>query len=433
MLHNYQTPPWVSTGQGLSKAVSLAALGLLLTIAGCEMPQDAAKAQSELASDQFEEVTAVETAIAQTGSLQEVIEYTGTTQPFRQVSLRSQVEGRLVNLTVDVGDAVRQGQLLAQLDDQLLRTEVNQAQAQLAALDAEVAQAQAEVSAAQAEVEQARVEQQQLQADAKRLQSLSKEGAIAQQQAEQAQTAANAAAQRVRSAEKQVRTRQQAVVAARRRVIAQNAVVAQSEERRTYSQVTSPITGVVLERVTEPGNLVQPGNEILKLGDFSAIKVIVQVSELELSNIQVRQTTQVRLDAFPEQVFIGEVSRISPAADPTSRLVPVEVKIPNSGERIGSGLLARVQFEPRDAATVVISETALQAGEGDNESTLFVVSGEGESAKAVPRSVRIGAKAKGKVEILSGLQPGEAFIVKSSKPLQEDQAVRLSILSETSP
>jgi HlyD family secretion protein len=413
----------------LSKATLLVSFGLLFGMTGCKnLHEEAAQAQPEVQENQ---AVAVETAPAQTGSLQEIIEYTGTTQPFRQVSLRSRTEGRLINLTVDVGDKVRQGELIAQLDDQILRTDVNQAQAQLAALDAEIAQAQAEVSSAQAQVEQAQAEAQQLQADAKRLRSLLKAGAISQQQAEQAQTAADAASQRVRSAEEQVKTRQQGVLAARRRVIAQQAVVDQNEERRTYSQLTAPITGVVLARVTEPGNLLQPGNEILQLGDFGAIKIMVQVSELELGKIARGQSTQVRLDAFPNEVITGEVSRISPAADPTSRLVPVEVKIPNVGEKFGSGLLARVQFQPSDVATIIIPETALETGE--EESTVFVLEGEGESAQAIPRRVQVGAKAEGKVEILSGLQPGESFVVKSNQPLKPGQGVRLSILSETNP
>ncbi|NEO27027.1 MAG: efflux RND transporter periplasmic adaptor subunit, partial [Kamptonema sp. SIO4C4] len=261
--------------------------------------------------------------------------------------------------------------------------------------------------------------------------SLWEAGAISEQQAEQAQTAADAAAQRLRSAQEQVRTRQQGVVAARRRVFAQDSVVAQTQERRTYAQVISPLTGVVLERVTEPGNLLQPGNEILKLGDFSAIKIIVQVSELEFSQIRVGQPAQVRLDAFPERRFTGTVARISPAANPNSRLVPVEVKMPNPGQRIGSGLLARVQFQPSDISTIVIPETALQVGARDNEDTLFIVSGEGESARAVARPVQVGKKVKGKVEILSGLQLGDAFIVRSEQPLEAGQSVRLSILSET--
>lgn len=411
---------------------SLTALSLLLTTTGCNfLPNQEVQAQPESSETQEDDSVAVETAIAETGSLEDSIEYTGTTQPIRLVSLRSQAEGRLINLEVDVGDAVVQGQSLGQIDDRLLAAQLNQAEAELAALQSEVAQAESEVSDAQAQVEQARAELQQAESDADRLQSLFEAGAGTEQSAEQARTAAVTAQQAVRSVEEQVRTRRQAVIAAQGRVEAQRSVVSEENERRQYSLLTSPLNGAVLERVSEPGNLVQPGDEVLTLGDFSAIKVIVQVSELELASVRTGQSVQIRLDAFPDQPFQGQVSRISPAADPTARLVPIEIALSNPDGRIGSGLLARVQFQSEQAARVVIPETALAAVGEENESTLFVVEGTGETAKAVARSIQIGNRANGQVEIRAGLKPGESYVARSTKPVKDGQALRLSVLSET--
>ena len=431
-----------------STIIALIALSLFLPTTGCNvLPSEEAQAQSEASGQRGEGPVAVETAIAETGSLEDTIEYTGTTQPVRLVSLRSQAEGRLVDLTVDIGDAVTQGQRLGQIDDRLLVAQLNQAEAELAALQSEVAQAESEVSDARAQVDRAQAELQQAQADAERLQSLFETGAGTEQAAEQARTAVVTAEQAVRSAIEQVRTRQQAVIAAQGRVEAQRSVVSEENERRQYSLLTSPINGAVLERITDPGNLVQPGDEVLTLGDFSAIKVIVQVSELELAGIRTGQPVQIKLDAFPNQELSGQVSRISPAADPTARLVPIEITMPNPGEQIGSGLLARVQFQSPQASAVVIPETALTAaGEGNRtqenatgenaagenqQTTLFVVEGEGETAKVLARPVQIGDRANGQVEIRAGLKPGEVYVARSSGPLEDGQPVRLSILSET--
>ncbi|NJO40859.1 MAG: efflux RND transporter periplasmic adaptor subunit [Cyanobacteria bacterium CRU_2_1] len=406
--------------------------GVLLTTVGCEvLPKGDAQAQRPPGQGESEEAVSVETAIAQTGALDEPLEYTGTTEPVRLVSLRSQAEGRLLDLNVDVGDTVTEGVVVGQLDDRLLLALLNQAQAELAARESEVAQAQAEVNDALAQVEQVRAELEQARADAERQQSLLDEGVTSEQDAERAQTQVRTAEQIVRSAEEQVRTRQQAVVAAQGRVEAQRSVVAEEQERRAYSLLVSPISGAVLERPTEPGNLVQPGDEVLRIGDFSAIKVMVQVSELELAGVRVGQPVQIRLDAFPAQTFRGQVTRIAPAADPTARLIPVEITMPNPGQQISSGLLARSQFQSEQAERVIIPETALEAaGEGD-ESTIFVVEGKGQDTKAIARSVQIGDRANGQVEILSGLEPGQAFIIRSSRPLKDNQPVRLSILSET--
>jgi multidrug efflux pump subunit AcrA (membrane-fusion protein) len=388
----------------------------------------------------------------------------------------------LLSLLVNLGDAVKQGQIVARLDDSLLVTSVTQAQAELAALQSEVARAQNQVRDAQALAEQAKVELQQAQVDAARRRSLYSSGAIPQQQAELAQTAAATAQQKLSSATAKIATEQQAVEAAQGRVAAQKAVVAQARERQSYAILTSPITGIVLGKgsgsESEPGNLIQPGQEVLRLGDFSSVKIIVeQVSDKDISNIRVGQSVQVTFDAFPNEELTGRVTRIFPAADDLQ--IPVEITIPNSNGRIGSGLFARVNFASRTASRVVVPETALQEpGEPRNRSSkggapvpapeqgsnptfnsspsakgtppdkdgerggmqnpksseamVFVITGKGAEAKVQARRVQVGNRANGKVEILSGLQAGEQFVVKSSKPLKDGETVRLSVLSKTS-
>lgn len=214
--------------------------------------------------------------------------------------------------------------------------------------------------------------------------------------------------------------------------------------------------------MTEPGNLLQAGNEVLKIGDFNRVKVVVQVSELELAQIQVGQSVQVRLDAFPDQPLIGRVTRISPAADATAHLIPVEVVIPNTQGKIGSGLLARVNFENQTQQRVVVPQTAIQKQAGSNNSkgtgetqtnvrqdsslpntsstaeaklqdqsgAIFVVKDIEGKTKVTARAVMLGKRADGRVEILSGLQAGERYVVRSGKPLKEGDTVSLSILSE---
>lgn len=415
----------------------------LLTVSCGSLPKESAEAQSQSPGGRAQGggATPVDVAIARTDVLQTQPEYTGNTTPFRIVSLRSQVEARLLALNLDVGDTVNQGQTVGQLDDALLLTAYKQAEAELAALKSEVVRATTQVSNARADVERARLEVVQAQADSQRQQKLFQAGAIAQQSAEQARTQAQTAAQALRAAQEQVRTEQQAVAAAQGRVLAQQALVAEAKERRSYARLTSPITGVVTEKVTEPGNLLQAGSEVLKIGDFNRVKVVVQVSELELAQIQVGQSVKVRLDAFPNETLIGRVTRISPAADATARLIPVEVVIPNSDGKIGSGLLARVNFESQTAQRVIVPQTAIQKQASQQKSnrantqnqagTLFVVSDAEGKAKVTARAVTLGKRADSKVEILSGLQPGERYVVRSGQPLKDGDAVRLSILSET--
>lgn len=338
----------------------------LLALSGCDVvPKAEAEAQSKAAKGQSGGgLTSVESAIAATGSLQEKIEYIGNTNPARLVSVSSQVEGRLLKLNADVGDKVTRGQILAQLDDALLQTAVTEAQAELESRKSEVARARTQVSNARAKAEEARLEFQQAQRDAARRTQLFQQGAIAKQDAELAETAARTAQQTLRAAEEQIRAEQQAVAAAEARVAAQQAAIAQTLERKSYSLISSPINGVVTQKSTEPGNLVQPGREVVKLADFSRVKVVIPLSDLELSNVRMGQSVQVRLDAFENQTFTGQVTSINPAAERIYLQSIVEVTIPNSNGRIGSGLFARVSFATTEAPRVIIPQTALQeAGE----------------------------------------------------------------------
>ncbi|MDJ0615170.1 MAG: efflux RND transporter periplasmic adaptor subunit [Calothrix sp. MO_192.B10] len=419
---------------------ALLSIGLLSV--GCvSFPKDSAGAQSRQrgAGQKKGGAIPVDVAIARPDFLRSPSEYTGTTVPFRTVSLRSQVQGQLLALNVDVGDEINKGQFVGQIDDALLKTALNQAQAELAALKSEVARATTQVSNARVEVERARLELLQAQADAKRQEKLLKQGAIAKQVAEQTRTTARTNAQALRAAQERVRTEQQAVAAAKGRLSAQVAVVAQAKERKSYGKVKSPITGVVLEKVTEPGNLLQPGNEILKIADFSRVKVVVDVSELELANIKLGQSVKVRLDAFPNQKYIGSVTRISPAADATARLVPVEIVIPNNDGKIGSGLLGRIRFKNTAPQKIVVPLTAIQGKAREREKSqlirngkVFVIARKDGKIKVTARTVTLGEQADGKVEILSGLQPEESYVVRSGKPLKDGDAVKLSILSEKS-
>jgi len=429
--------PIVPAGQSSSSARQLPpafalALALLLSVPGSVPYTQMFWAQRPVeggGQGRAPRPVSVDVAIAQVGSLGADLRYTGTTQPLRQATLRTRTEGLLLQLAVDVGDPVQAGQLLGQLDPTLLQAALLQAQSQLAAQESQVAQAQAQLSNARTQVEQARLNLLQLEADAERLGQLAQEGAVSAQQAEQARTAARTAAQALRSAEEQVRVQEQAVVAAQRQVEAQGSLVAQARERLSYTQLRSPLTGVVLSRQADPGTFLNAGADVLTVADFSQVRVEFPLSELELARVQVGQAVQVELDAFPGQRFAGQIARISPAADPQARLIPVEVVIPNPGGRIGSGLLARVELTRPQAQRVIVPATAIQQNE-PGAALVFVVERQGETARVLARPVQLGAQRDGQVEIVSGLEAGEPFVVRSAAPLQDGQEVQLSVISE---
>ncbi|GBO51883.1 hypothetical protein APA_3464 [Pseudanabaena sp. lw0831] len=433
--------------------------GLSVGIISCGAAKEATQAQTQSQKPSIP----VDVAIAKFDSLQGLTEYTGTTAPIREVSVKSRLEGRLLDLNVDVGDRVEVGQAIAQLDDAVLSATVLQAEAEVAAREAEVSQASAAVGNARAQVERARLEYQQSQADANRFTQLAKDGAVSSQTAETAITRARTAEQSLRSAEQQVSLQQQTVGASSQRVLAQEAIRLREQERQSYTTITAPISGVVLERVSETGNLLFAGNDVLKLGDFSQVKVIVLISELEISKVRLNQSVDVRFDTFPNQKFTGTVRRISPVADPVARLIPVEVVVPNRDNKLGSGQLARVQFSGRQERQIAIAETALEVAGRPTQSpkdvntntqatpktdtkssanasdkgkpktgTVFVLTGDQKEPKVMARKVTLGDRRDGKAIILSGLKEGDRIVVRSGGKLQDGDSVKISVLSESS-
>lgn len=513
--------------------LNLRLLGLVLVAltSACTLNPEG---KTESASAQKPETISVDVAIAKPTSAPATSVFTGTTAPIREVLLRSQIDGQLQKLLVEVGDRVRQGQVIGQQDDDVLTGSVNEARAQREAQVSEVANARRQVGAVRTQVEQARLtlaqaqgdvlqlqnsarariedarlQVQQTRNDADRLTQLAKAGAIAEQQAEQARTQAQQAqqnlvniqassAQEISQAKTAVRTAEQvlqasqsqvaiekgSVDAAQMRVLAQQAVVNQAKEQRSYAVLKAPLNGVVMARLAEEGDLLQEGDEVLRLGDFRQVKIIVQVPERLLSQLRVGQQTQVTLDAFPNRRLTGEVMRISPVANVNSRLLPVEVAIANINGRVGSGLLARVNFAQSQQRRVLVPEAALQTNQGrrgppgqdanrspegktqrstrettqqfsraqkpdgrpqqqsgrarsnaqsSRQGTLFVLDPDSPNPQVLERKVMLGARRNGQVEIIQGLQPGEAFIARSSGPLQEGVGVNPSAISEPLP
>jgi len=408
--------------------------GLLLG-AGCAS-ELGGSAHSESRSAEATELPVVDVAIARLEPAADSLRYTGTTRPVQDVSLTSRVEGQLLTLSADVGDRVARGQEIARLDDDLLVTAVREAESELAARRYEVDRVRAELAETRARVEQARATLQQARADAERLQRLQEDGAISTQDAEIAVTEQRTSEQVLRSAEEQVRTRERAIASAEQRVAAQQAIVEQMQERLSFARLDAPLSGTVLTKTAELGDIVQPGDAILTIGDLSEVHVYVDISDRDRSRVRLDQRVDVTLDAFPGETFAGRVTQISPVADAAARLIPVEVTIPNPEGAIGSGLLARVHIDTNAPPTLSVPASALAVGgTGDDpeasEGTIFAIVGDAETPTVEPRAVQLGSRRGDRVEIVSGLVADEAYVVDSERSLEPGQTVRRSVLSET--
>lgn len=310
--------------------------------------------------------TPVEVSRATLDTVSRSVRATGTVEPIRTIVVISQLAGALLHVAVEEGDVVRAGQVLARIDSRELQAQMRSAEATL-----EVARRAAERS------EQLRAQQ---------------IITVAEYEAEQAAYAAALATH------DQLRT------------------------RLNYATVRTPISGVVLEKLVEAGHVVGTQSRLFTVGDIDPLVVRVPVSELDVTALAAGDTVQVTVDALPGADLVGRVRRIFPAADSTTRLVPVEVALAGSSSRqVRPGFLARVTFalSPRTGVLTVPAGAVLEAASG---SAVFVV----DDGRALRKRVQRGDTYDGRVEITAGLSPGDTVVVAGNAELRDGAAVRLS-------
>ena len=336
-------------------------LAAFLTVA-CGGPEESAAAETRRREPRIE---AVQVAIAERASTSRNVSMTGTVEPLRTLGVLSQLAGALQTVTAQEGDLVRKGAVLARIA--------------VPEIDASLRSAEVALDAARARADRSR--------------QLVEAGVITATENELDQTALAAAL----ATRDQLRT------------------------RKSFATVTAPITGVVLERRVETGDLASPQLRLFTLGDLSTLVVRVPVSELDVTALREGGPAEVTLDALPGRTLQGSIRRIFPAADSTTRLVPVEVALTGASARQAKpGFLARVMFrlEPRSNVLLIPGTAVLENPRG---AVVYVV----QNGKSALRSVERGGTFEGRVEITSGLAVGDSVVVAGNTMLRDGAAVRV--------
>lgn len=306
----------------------------------------------------------VEVQAVSRGSIARQVTVTGTVDPLRLVGVNAQLAGALRTVNVQEGDMVRQGAVLARVDDREIAS-------QLAA-------AEASFDVAEAAYERA--------------QQLRDRRVITLPEYERDRTAYAAA----------------------------KAQVEQLRTRLGYATVMSPATGVVTEKLVETGDVVGNQTRLFTIADVSQLVVRLGVSELDVVQLAQGDPVAVTLDALPNRQLAGRIRRIFPVGDPTTRLVPVEVVLDAQSAQVARpGFLARVTFDLTTSNNVLLVPVSAVLG-GQGSQAVFVV----ENNTAVRRTVSTGLTSRGRVEVISGLSDGEQVVVTGHNDLRDGMTVR---------
>lgn len=292
------------------------------------------------------------------------IEAVGTAVANEQVTISAPVTERIVRLNFDDGGYVRQGQIIAVLQ-----------QAQQSAQLQEI-QAREREAAQQLE----------------RVEALKDRG-FATRSSYDSQVAATAA------------TRAQA-----------EAVRAAIGER----VIRAPFSGWVSLRNISVGAIASQGTEIATISDISTIKLDFPVPETMLAAMRPGLAIEARSAAYPDRVFRGRIHTVDPVVDPNTRAVTVRARMPNADRLLRPGMMLTVDIENAPRSSPSVPELAV-IGEGDTR-FVYVLDEEGRARRA---PVRTGVRLRGRVEIVEGLTPGQRVITEGVVKVSDGMAVRL--------
>jgi HlyD family secretion protein len=326
-----------------------------------------------------------------------------------RIRLGTQVGGVVGHIQVDKGDHVRPGDLLLDLVNDETQAGVAQAVArlqQVRELDSKTAAEelrQAEVSLAQAERQLARI------------QALSDGQVIAPQQLEEAKEARDLAASRKEIAV--ARARGNAPGGGNERLAA--AQLTAAEARLAQTRVNAPSAGTILERLVQPGDVVQAGQALLDMAQDGPVWLTVQPEEKNLAYLRVGQAAQASADAFPDSVFDARITRLAPAVDPARGTIEVDLLVDRPPAFLRPDMTVSIDMEVarREAALVLPAETVREA---ENAPWVLVV----RRRRVQRQPVTLGLRGEGMVEITSGLRDGEAVVSPEAVKIRPGARVR---------
>lgn len=344
------------------------------------------------------------------------LQFSARVATLSRVDVGSTMTGRVATVRVTEGASVRGGAVLVQLEDQELRAALAQAEAAEQQAHARLAGLRSSTrTATQATLAQAEATALSAQAALARAKQLVAQGFYSNAQLDEARRAATVATEQVRSASAQVRANADGgtdLVQTQAQLDVARAATAAAQARLAQATLRAPTDARVLQRDVEPGQIVQPGKALLGLALVGPTQLVAQVDERFLEQLRPGQSATVLADAFPEQRFPARVLSLAPAVD--AQRGAIEVKFALEGQapdflRENMTLSVEVETARVDAA-LVLPLSALRApavtGAAPGQGEVLVV----QDGKVQARSVHLGLRTLGALEVLDGLAEGDTVL-----------------------
>ena len=374
--------------------------------------------QAQIASEvkgQEEALPRVEVIVVGRSSANSELELPGNIQAVTEAPILARADGYIKSRMADIGDRVQAGQPLAEIEAPELDQQVRQARANLQQSKAALEQAHATYEQGQSNEELARV-------TAERWKNLTARGAVSRQENDQYQAQYKAQLSNLQALEK-------AVAAAESNVAAAEANLARLEEVQSYRVVKAPFAGLITLRNVDVGALVNAGNTLLfRIAQTATLRTYVNVPQINAESVHTGQPARLSVTSLPGRTFTGTVARTASSLDPTSRTMLVEVQVPNADGALLPGMYARVDLRsPRTDPPLLVPGDALIA-RGDGTQVAMIRGGNTVHLE----KVEVGRDYGDRLEIVSGLKPGDTIIANPGDAATEGAKVQ-PVVQKASP
>ncbi|HYZ84028.1 MAG TPA: efflux RND transporter periplasmic adaptor subunit [Bryobacteraceae bacterium] len=374
-------------------------------ITGCSRTSPAVSAKDQTAASQ----PVVQVVRVERQDLAQELQLAAEFRPYQEVDLHAKVPGYLRTISVDIGDRVRAGQLLATLEAPEWTEQLSQASAIEKRSELDVARARGELKRAEAARELRKVSYERLAGVAKARPNL-----IAQAEIQDAHG-------RLLEADAQVATAQAALAAIEQQVHVAGASRGQIDTMLRYLRISAPFSGVITKRYADVGAMVPAGTSsstlpVVRLSQVDRLRLVLPAPESVVPRVSLGAPVEVRVDSLG-RVFHGKVTRTTGRLETSTRTMETEIDVPNPEGVLKPGMYAyaNITLSHRDETLALpiqaVVSASSESSENTSQRTVFVVD---QNGRVNSRLIHLGLETPEAVEVLDGLREGELVAIGGS-------------------
>jgi len=351
------------------------------------------------------------------GDLAKSVVATGKVTPIVKVEVKSKASGIVKKLLVDYGDVVKKGQLLAQLDKVEIEAQVEQSQAALLAAEANYSSSQADYERAKVDAEGPDVPL--LKKQYERNTEMAKDGVVSAQALDDADRNYKMALNKQNVAKAQMAVLKAKIAQSQAERTRDKANLKQLEEQLSYTDITSPLDGIVLSRDVQMGDAVSSilvlgsgATLVMTLGDTSEVYVKGKVDESDIGKVYLGQPARIKVESFKDKTFFGKVTKISPMGVEKDNVTTFEVRVSinNPGGELKAEMTANAEIILEEHKNVLQIPEGAILYDKDKKASVEIPDSKAKDGKK-KLAVNIGISNGAKTELLSGLKEGDQVVL----------------------